>query len=45
MSRYLVECIAATPHNAVMTQTAVTALQGQDGILGATRAFSEIGQP
>jgi thioredoxin reductase (NADPH) len=33
MSRYLVERIAATPNIEVLTQTEVTALEGEDGIL------------
>ncbi len=33
MSRYLVDRIAATPNIEVLTQTEVTALEGQDGIL------------
>ena len=35
MSRYLVDRIAARPNIEVLTQTAVTALEGQDGILEA----------
>ena len=35
MSRYLVDRIAATPNIEVLTQTEVTALEGQDGILHA----------
>ena len=40
MSRYLVERIAATPNIEVLTQTAVTALEGRDGILEAIRCRS-----
>jgi thioredoxin reductase (NADPH) len=42
MSRYLVERIAATPNIKVMTQTAVTALHGQGGILEAIRCRSHL---
>jgi thioredoxin reductase (NADPH) len=37
MSRYLVDRIAATPNIAVVSETTVTALEGQDGILEAIR--------
>jgi thioredoxin reductase (NADPH) len=40
MSRYLVERIAARPNIEVLTQTVVTALEGQDGILQAIRCLS-----
>jgi thioredoxin reductase (NADPH) len=40
MSRYLVDRIAATPNIEVLTQTVVTALEGQDGILEAIRCRS-----
>jgi thioredoxin reductase (NADPH) len=40
MSRYLVERIAATPNIEVLTQTVVTALEGQDGVLQAIRCRS-----
>ena len=40
MSRYLVDRIAARPNIEVLTQTAVTALEGQDGILEAIRCRS-----
>jgi thioredoxin reductase (NADPH) len=40
MSRYLVERIAATPNIEVLTQTEVTALDGQDGILEAVSCRS-----
>src|SRR5713226_1147650 len=40
MSRYLVERIAATPNIEVLTQTVITALEGQDGILQAIRCRS-----
>jgi thioredoxin reductase (NADPH) len=40
MSRYLVDRIAAIPNIEVMTQTAVAALEGQDGILEAIRCRS-----
>ena len=40
MSRYLIERIAATPNIEVLTQTVVTALEGQDGILQAIRCRS-----
>jgi thioredoxin reductase (NADPH) len=40
MSRYLVDRIAATPNIEVLTQTEVTALEGQDGILQAVRCRS-----
>jgi thioredoxin reductase (NADPH) len=37
MSRYLVERIGATPNIEILTGTAVTALEGRDGILEAIR--------
>ena len=37
MSRYLVERIIATPNVEILTETTVTALEGQDGILEAIR--------
>jgi len=40
MSRYLVDRIAATSNIEVLTQTEVTALEGQDGILQAVRCRS-----
>src|SRR6201984_343607 len=40
MSRYLVERITATPNIEVLTETTVTALDGQDGILKAIRRRS-----
>src|SRR5229473_3266209 len=40
MSRYLVERIAATPNIEVLTQTAVSALEGRDGVLEAIRCRS-----
>jgi thioredoxin reductase (NADPH) len=40
MSRYLVDRIGATPNIEVLTQTEVTALEGQDGILRAVRCRS-----
>jgi thioredoxin reductase (NADPH) len=40
MSRYLVDRIAATPNIEVLTQTEVTALEGQDGILQGVRCRS-----
>jgi thioredoxin reductase (NADPH) len=40
MSRYLVDRIAATPNIEVLTQTELTALDGQDGILQAVRCRS-----
>jgi thioredoxin reductase (NADPH) len=40
MSRYLVDRIAAIPNIEVLTQMAVTALEGQDGILEAIRCRS-----
>ena len=40
MSRYLVERIAATPNIEVLTQTAVSALDGRDGVLEAIRCRS-----
>ena len=40
MSRYLVERIAARPNVEVLTETTVTALEGQDGVLEAIRCRS-----
>jgi thioredoxin reductase (NADPH) len=40
MSRYLVDRIAAIPNVEVLTQTAVAALEGQDGVLEAIRCRS-----
>jgi thioredoxin reductase (NADPH) len=40
MSRYLVERITATPNIEILTETTVTALEGQDGILEAVRCRS-----
>jgi thioredoxin reductase (NADPH) len=40
MSRYLVERIAATPNIEILTETTVTALDGQDGILEEIRCRS-----
>jgi thioredoxin reductase (NADPH) len=40
MSRYLVERITATPNIEILTETTVTALDGQDGILEAIRCHS-----
>jgi len=40
MSRYLVERIIATPNIEILTETTVTALDGQDGILEAIRCRS-----
>jgi thioredoxin reductase (NADPH) len=40
MSRYLVERIVATPNIEVLTQTEVTALEGQDGVLEAIQCRS-----
>jgi len=40
MSRYLVERIAATPNIEVLTQTAISALEGRDGVLEAIRCRS-----
>ena|SRR6516162_9332585 len=40
MSRYLVERITATPNIEILTETTVTALDGQDGILEAIRCRS-----
>ena len=37
MSRYLIDRIAAQPNIEVLTETAVTALEGQDGTLEAIR--------
>jgi thioredoxin reductase (NADPH) len=41
MSRYLVERIAARPNVEILTETTVTALEGQDGILEAIRCRSQ----
>ena len=40
MSRYLVDRIAARPNIEVLTETTVTALEGQDGVLEAIRCRS-----
>lgn len=40
MSRYLVERITARPNVEVLTETTVTALEGQDGVLEAIRCRS-----
>jgi thioredoxin reductase (NADPH) len=40
MSRYLVDRIAARPNVEVLTETTVTALEGQDGVLEAIRCRS-----
>ncbi len=40
MSRYLVERIAARPNVEVLTETTVSALEGQDGVLEAIRCRS-----
>jgi thioredoxin reductase (NADPH) len=40
MSRYLVERITARPNVKVLTETTVTALEGQDGVLEAIRCRS-----
>jgi len=40
MSRYLVDRIAARPNVEILTETMVTALEGQDGILEAIRCRS-----
>ena len=40
MSRYLVERITAAPNIEILTETTVTALDGQDGILEAIRCRS-----
>src|SRR5215831_13881363 len=40
MSRYLVERITATPNIEILTETTVTALDGQDGILKTIRCRS-----
>jgi thioredoxin reductase (NADPH) len=40
MSRYLVDRIAARPNVEVLTETTVTALEGQDGILEGIRCRS-----
>src|SRR6202049_3190347 len=44
MSRYLVDRIAARPNVQVLTETTVTALEGQDGILEAIRYRSPSGE-
>ena len=41
MSRYLVDRIAARPNIEILTETTVTALEGQDGILEAIRCRSQ----
>jgi thioredoxin reductase (NADPH) len=41
MSRYLVERINARPNVEILTETTVTALEGQDGILEAIRCRSQ----
>ena len=41
MSRYLVERIAARPNVEILTETTVTALEGQDGVLEAIRCRSQ----
>jgi thioredoxin reductase (NADPH) len=41
MSRYLVERINARPNVEVLTETTVTALEGQDGILEGIRCRSQ----
>ncbi len=41
MSRYLVERITARPNVEILTETTVTALEGQDGILQAIRCRSQ----
>src|SRR6516165_10786283 len=40
MSRYLVERVTATPSIEILTETTVTALEGQDGVLEAIRCRS-----
>jgi thioredoxin reductase (NADPH) len=40
MSRYLVERVTARPNVEVLTETTVTALEGQDGVLAAIRCRS-----
>jgi thioredoxin reductase (NADPH) len=42
MSRYLVERITARPNVEVLTETTVTALEGQDGVLKAIRYRSRL---
>lgn len=44
MSRYLVERIAARPNVEVLTETTVSALEGQDGVLEAIRCRSRRGE-
>src|ERR1700730_1611513 len=41
MSRYLVDRITARPNVEILTETKVTALEGQDGILEAIRCRSQ----
>jgi thioredoxin reductase (NADPH) len=41
MSRYLVERITARPNVEILTETTVTALEGQDGVLQAIRCRSQ----
>ena len=41
MSRYLVDRITARPNVEILTETTVTALEGQDGILEAIRCRSQ----
>jgi thioredoxin reductase (NADPH) len=41
MSRYLVERIIATPNIEILTETTVTALEGQDRVLEAVRCRSD----
>jgi hypothetical protein len=41
MSRYLVDRITARPNVEILTETTVTALEGQDGILEAIRCHSQ----
>jgi thioredoxin reductase (NADPH) len=40
MSRYLVERITATPNIEILTETTVSALEGQDGVLDAIHCRS-----
>jgi thioredoxin reductase (NADPH) len=40
MSRYLVDRITARPNVEILTETTVTALEGQDGVLEAIRCYS-----
>jgi thioredoxin reductase (NADPH) len=44
MSRYLVERIAARPNVEVLTETTVSALEGQDGVLEAICCHSRRGE-